>query len=149
MVSHDFNIEKMCKFADVLVGAVLVPGARSPIIVNRNVVRSMRPRSIIMDISIDQGGCIETSRPTSHTNPTFIEEGIIHYCVPNMTSVLGRTATHAMNNAFWPYIQKITDLGLNKAIDIDNSLARGVYMLQGEIVNPVMKDLFVSRRSAV
>ncbi|MEI7988717.1 MAG: alanine dehydrogenase [Chloroflexota bacterium] len=148
MVSHDFNLEKMCKFADVLVGAVLVPGARSPIIVDRDIVRSMRPRSIIIDISIDQGGCFETSRPTTHTNPTYIEEGIIHYCVPNMTSVLGRTATQAMNNAFWPYIQKISEQGLDDAIQNDTSLAHGVYMLRGEIVNPVMKDLFDSRRSA-
>jgi alanine dehydrogenase len=138
----------MCKFADVLVGAVLVPGARSPIIVDRDIVRSMRPRSIIIDISIDQGGCFETSRPTTHTNPTYIEEGIIHYCVPNMTSVLGRTATQAMNNAFWPYIQKISEQGLDDAIQNDTSLAHGVYMLRGEIVNPVMKDLFDSRRSA-
>jgi alanine dehydrogenase len=147
MVSHDFNIAKMCKFADVVVGAVLVPGARTPILVTRELVRSMRPRSIIMDISIDQGGCFETSRPTTHTNPTFIEEGIIHYCVPNMTSVLGRTATHAMNNAFWPYVQKIASQGLDKAVAQDTSLARGIYTTSGEIVNPELKAVFESRRS--
>ncbi len=147
MVSHDFNIAKVCKFADVLVGAVLVPGARSPILVSREKVRSMRPRSILMDISIDQGGCIETSRPTTHSNPTFVEEGIIHYCVPNMTSVLGRTATHSMNNAYWSYILLIAAHGVDEAITLDKSLERGVYIHHGEITHPVLQAAFESRRA--
>ena len=148
MVAHDFNIAKVCRFADVLVGAVLVPGARAPILVTREMVRSMRPKSIIMDISIDQGGCIETSHPTTHSNPTFIEEGIMHYCVPNMTSIIGRTTTHALNNAYWPYIQLIASNGIDTAISLDKSLARGVYLFHGEIVHPFLQAAFDSRRTS-
>jgi len=146
MVSHDFNVEKVCHFADVLVGAVLIPGARTPILVTREMVRSMRPQSVIMDISIDQGGCVETSRPTTHSNPTYVEEGVTHYCVPNMTSVLGRTATHAINNAAWPFIEKIAATGLEQAITKDPILARGIYTHRGEIVHPVLRMVFESRR---
>ncbi len=142
MVSHTFNIERVVRFADVLVGAVLVPGARAPILVTREMVRSMRPRSVIMDISIDQGGCVETSRPTTHSNPTFEEEGVIHYCVPNMTGVLGRTATHALNNASWPHVRLITELGLEKALEADPALARGVNTRDGEIVHPVLRAAY-------
>jgi alanine dehydrogenase len=148
MVSHDFNVAKVCKFADVLVGAVLVPGARAPILVTREMVRSMRPRSIIMDISIDQGGCIETSRPTTHLNPTFIEEGIIHYCVPNMTGVIGRTATHALNNATWPFIKMAADLGLEAALETSPALTRGLYTYNGEIQHRLLQNAFESRRVA-
>src|SRR5512139_1624542 len=104
MVSHDFNVRKVAKFADVLIGAVLVPGQRAPLVVTRDMVRTMRPRSAIIDVSIDQGGCVETSRPTTHKSPTFVEEGIIHFCVPNLPAVVARTATHAFNNAAWPYV---------------------------------------------
>lgn len=148
MVSHDFNIEKVCRFADVLVGAVLVPGARAPILVTREMVRSMKPRSIIIDTSIDQGGCVETSRPTTHTNPTFIEEDVIHYCVPNMTGVLGRTATHAMNNATWPYIQQIARLGLEQALQSYPALQRGVYTQRGQVMHPVLADVLETRRQS-
>jgi alanine dehydrogenase len=144
MVAHDFNIEKVCKFADVLVGAVLVPGERSPIVVTREMVKSMRPRSIIMDISIDQGGCVETSRPTTHDNPTYIVEDVIHYCVPNMTGVLGRTATHALNNATWPFIQMISEIGIDHAIDQTPALAKGIYTRQGQIVHRVLKQAYQS-----
>jgi len=138
MVSHPFNIRKAVKFADVLVGAVLVPGTRSPIVVTRDMVQSMKPRSIILDISIDQGGCVETSRPTTHRDPTFVEEDIIHYCVPNMTSVVARTATHAFNNAAWPFIQEIALVGLETALKVSSPLQRGVATLGGRIVNPLL-----------
>jgi len=105
LVAHAFNIERLCAFADVVIGAVLIPGQRAPIVVTREMVRAMRPRSVILDISIDQGGCVETSRPTTHASPTFLEEGILHYCVPNIPGVVARTATHAYLNAAWPYIR--------------------------------------------
>ena len=92
------NIERSVAYADVVVGAVLASGQRAPILVTREMVRSMKPRSVIMDVSIDEGGCIETSRPTSHEHPVYIEEGILHYCVPNMTGAVARTATHAFVN---------------------------------------------------
>lgn len=146
MVSHWFNIEKVCKFADILVGAILVPGARTPIVVNRAMIASMRRRSLVMDISIDQGGCFETSRPTTHSDPTFIEEGVLHYCVPNMTGVLGRTATHALHNASWPYISLIAKEGLEGALKASPTLARGVYTHNGDIRYPTLRDIYASRR---
>ncbi len=144
MVSHNFNIAKVVRFADILVGAVLVPGERAPILVTRDMVRSMRPRSVIIDASIDQGGCVETSRPTTHASPTFVEEGILHYCVPNMSGVIGRTATHAFNNAAWPYIQQIVRLGVEEAIKRDPALARGIATRNGEILNPALKAIYES-----
>jgi alanine dehydrogenase len=146
MVSHSFNIEKVCGFADVLVGSVLVPGARTPIVVDRETVKTMRPRSVVIDLSIDQGGCIETSRPTTHSNPTFIDEEIIHYCVPNMTGVLGRTATHTLGNASWPFVQLIAEIGLEKALEANSALKRGLYTHHGEIIHPHLKDSLEGRR---
>ncbi|CAG0931664.1 alanine dehydrogenase [Thermoflexales bacterium] len=139
MVSHEFNVRKVVKFADVLIGAVLLPGQRAPIVVTREMVQSMKPRSVIIDMSIDQGGCVETSRPTSHVSPTFVQEGIIHFCVPNMPSVVARTTTHAFNNAAWPYIQSVTRLGIDAALEADRALARGVNTRHGEIINPALR----------
>jgi len=146
MVSHEFNLEKVCTFADVLVGAVLVPGAKTPTVVNRAMIQSMRPRSVVIDLAIDQGGCIETSRPTTHSNPTYQEEGVIHYCVPNMTGVLGRTATHALNNASWPFIQLVAEVGLEKALEQNSALKRGLYTHHGEIVHSYLRDSLEGRR---
>lgn len=139
MVSHEFNLRKVVKFADVLIGSILLPGARTPIVITREMVRTMKPRSVIMDVAIDQGGCVETSRPTTHRVPTFIEENIIHYCVPNMTSVVARTATHAFNNAAWPYVQAVVRKGLDQAIAEDASLAHGVNTRSGDVVNPALR----------
>jgi alanine dehydrogenase len=138
MVSHEFNVRKVVKFADVVIGAVLLPGQRAPIIVTREMVQTMKPRSLIIDMSIDQGGCVETSRPTTHKSPTFVEESIIHFCVPNMPSVVARTATHAFNNAAWPYIQEVTRLGVDTALETIPALARGVNTRGGQIVNPAL-----------
>jgi alanine dehydrogenase len=146
MVSHDFNIEKVCSFADVLVGAVLVPGARTPIVVERDIIKTMRPRSVVIDLSIDQGGCIETSRPTTHSNPTFVDEDVIHYCIPNMTGVLGRTATHALGNASWPFVKMIAEIGIEKTLKTNSTLRRGVYTHQGEILHPYLQDALEGRR---
>jgi alanine dehydrogenase len=132
MVSNPVNLRKVVKFADVLVGAVLVPGSRAPVLVTREMVQEMKPRSLIIDIAIDQGGCVETSRPTSHQASTFIAENIIHYCVPNMAGVLGRTGTHALNNAAWPFVQQIADLGPDAAIAQNPALTRGVLTLHGQ-----------------
>jgi len=138
MVSHDFNLRKAARFADVLVGAVHVPGVRSPIVITRDILKAMKPHSIVMDISIDQGGCVETSRPTTHKNPTFVEENIIHYCVPNMTSVVARTATHAYNNAAWPFMREVAERGLDAALAALPALRRGVATHQGHVVNPAL-----------
>lgn len=139
MVSHSFNIRKVVRFADVLVGAVLAPGLRTPVLVSRELVREMRPRSIILDVAIDQGGCVETSRPTTHRSPIFVEENIIHYCVPNMSGVLGRTATHALNNAMWPYVHLLASHGIETANAECHPLARGVATHDGKIISPVLQ----------
>jgi alanine dehydrogenase len=141
MLSHSFNIRKVVSFADVLVGAVLVHGARTPTLVRRELVASMRPRSLIMDLSIDQGGCIETSRPTTHGTPTYVEENVIHYCVPNMAGVVGRTATHALNNATWPFVQEIVRNGVAAALKANRALARGLETHDGRIVNQALAEL--------
>jgi len=140
MVAHRFNLEKVLQFADVVVGAVLVAGARAPVIITRDMVRSMKPQSLIMDISVDQGGCVETTRPTTLDNPCYIAEGVIHYCVPNMTSAVARTATHALSNAAWPYIMAIATQGLDEAIRQHPDLGRGVNTRNGEVVHPALRS---------
>lgn len=149
MVSHDFNVRKVARFADVLVGAVLVHGERAPIIVPRQVVKSMKQRSVVMDISIDQGGCVETSRPTTHRTPTFIEENIIHYCVPNMTSIVARTATHAFNNAAWPFIQAAADQGIDSALASMPALQRGVSIRRGLVTNAALEAHVAGKEGAL
>lgn len=138
MVSHAFNIRKVVRFADVLVGAVLQPGERAPIVVTRDMVKTMRQRSVILDISIDQGGCVETSRPTTHRDPTFIEEHVIHYCVPNMTSVVARTATHAFNNSAWPFMWEIASAGISPALAESAALRNGVMLHDGHVTHPAL-----------
>src|SRR3990170_3998587 len=116
MISTKRNLERATAYADVVVGAVLVSGQRAPILVTREMVRAMKPRSVIMDVSIDEGGCVETSRPTTHEHPAYMEEGILHYCVPNMPGVVARTATHAFVNAALPYILEIVEHGIEEAM---------------------------------
>jgi len=120
------NIETSVMYADVVVGAVLATGQRAPIVVTREMVRSMKPRSVIMDVSIDEGGCVETSRPTTHEHPVYIEENILHYCVPNITGAVARTATHVFVNVAMPYILEIANKGAEGAIATNPDLAFAV-----------------------
>ncbi|MBO9361416.1 MAG: alanine dehydrogenase [Thermoflexus sp.] len=147
MVLHPYNLRKVVRFADVLIGAVLVPGARTPVLVTREMVRTMKPRSLIMDISIDQGGCVETSRPTTHRAPIFVEEGVIHYAVPNITGVLGRTATYALTNALWPFLEEIARVGLEEALDWHPALARGVNTREGQVTHPELARVLETEAS--
>jgi len=117
MMSTPLNIKRATAYADVAIGAVLVSGERSPVLVTREMVKAMKPRSVILDVSIDQGGCFETSRPTTHDNPVYIEEEVTHYCVPNLSGVVARTATHAFVNAAMPYILELANRGINDAIE--------------------------------
>ena len=133
MIYNPLNVTRACAYADVVVGAVLVPGERPPIVITRDMVRAMKPRAIIMDVSIDEGGCVETSRPTTHERPTYIEEGVIHYCVPNMPSIVARTATHAFLNAAFPFIVELANRGVDRAIAENPAIARGVYTQHGEL----------------
>ena len=135
MVAYPFNIARVARFVEVLIGAILTPGARAPIIVTREMVRSMKKGAIILDFSIDQGGCVETSRPTTLRDPIFIEEGVVHFCVPNVPGAVPRTATHAFNNAVWPCIRHIAEMGLEQALEELPALARGVATKDGKILN--------------
>lgn len=121
--------------SDVVIGAVLVAGARAPKLVSRDMVSSMRPGSVVADIAIDQGGCIETSRPTTHSEPTYIEEGVVHYCVANMPGAVARTSTLALTSATLPYLAKIADEGIEGAAAADPVLAKGLSTLGGELVS--------------
>jgi alanine dehydrogenase len=132
MLSTPRNLSRVCEYADVLVGAVLVPGSRSPIIVTREMVKKMKHRSIFIDISIDQGGCSETSRPTTLEHPSYVEENVVHYCVPNMPSVVARTATYGFVNAAMGYILEIANLGVEKAIE-NPAIEAGVNTYKGDL----------------
>jgi alanine dehydrogenase len=135
MIATPRNLERVCAYADVVVGAVLVPGERAPIVVSRNVVASMKPRAVIIDLSIDQGGCFETSRPTMHDRPTYVEEGVIHYCVPNIPGVVGRTATHAYINASMNYIVELATNGIDATIENNPAIAAAINTHNGELRN--------------
>jgi alanine dehydrogenase len=135
LVSNPININRALSYADVLVGAILVPHQRAPIVVTREQVKMMKPRSIIIDMSIDEGGCVETSRPTTHDQPTFIEEGVIHYCVPNVPSVCARTATYAYVNAAFPYILELANKGIDRTIQDNPSLEIAINTHNGHLVH--------------
>lgn len=137
MISTRRNIERATAFADVVVGAVLVSGKRAPIIVTREMVRAMKPRSIIIDVSIDQGGCVETSRPTTHEHPTYVEEGAVHYCVPNIPGVVARTASHVFLNAAIPYILDVANNGIEEAMKEYPSIEAAVNTHNGKMLNLV------------
>ncbi len=132
MISNPVNIARACAYADLVVAAVLIPGERPPIVVTREILKAMKPRSVIMDISIDEGGCVETSRPTTLERPTFNEEGIIHYCVPNIPSVVARTSTYAFVNEAFPYILEIARQGVEKAVSENPAIQLGAVCFQGE-----------------
>jgi alanine dehydrogenase len=136
VMSNRANIEEEVRSADLLIGAVLVPGARAPRLVTRSMVRRMRPGSAIVDISIDQGGCVETSRPTTLESPTFVAENVVHYCVTNMPSIVPRTSTYALTNATFAYALEIADKGLRRALLEDAPLRRGVNVYDGHVVHP-------------
>jgi alanine dehydrogenase len=121
--------------ADVVIGAVLVPGAKAPKLVTREMIASMRPGSVVVDIAIDQGGCFETSRPTTHSDPTYIEEGVVHYCVANIPGAVARTSTLALTSSTLPYLVTVADHGVTGAAAADPALARGLSTIGGKLVN--------------
>jgi len=133
LIATSKNIERTCAYADVVVGAILVPGERTPIVVTRETVQSMKPRSMIIDMSIDEGGCVETSRPTTHEHCTYIEENVIHYCVPNIPAAVARTATHAFVNAAMLYILDLANKDFDRAIRETPALEKAVSIHNGEM----------------
>jgi alanine dehydrogenase len=128
-------IEQHVTTADLVIGAVLVPGAVAPRLITRDMIRRMRPGSVFVDIAIDQGGCAETSRSTTHASPTYVEEGVVHYCVTNMPGAVPRTSTFALNNATLPYILALASKGYRKAIQDDPHLANGVNVVHGRLTS--------------
>jgi alanine dehydrogenase len=136
------NIAKAVRFADLVVGAVLLKGEKAPHLVTEDMVRDMKVGSVIVDASIDQGGCVETSRLTSIGDPVFIRHGVIHYCVPNMTASVARTATAALTNALLPYLMEITDGGLLNALRRDAGLVKGVCTYDGNCTNEAVAKVF-------
>ncbi len=145
MLASQHNLAKMTAFADVLLSAVLLPGQRAPIVVTREMVQRMRPRSIIIDYSIDQGGSVETIRPTTHRDPIYVAEGVIHYGVPNITGIIGRTATHVLSNVTIGFVQTLARDGLAKAMEDVPAIARCVNIRDGKIVYPGLQPLFQER----
>jgi alanine dehydrogenase len=131
------HLERFIAIADVVVGSVLIPGGRAPDLITEAMVKTMKPDSVILDISIDQGGCVETSRPTSADQPTFKIHGVTHYCVPNMTANAPRTASRALTIAALPYLEEIATLGLDEALRRDPPFARGVYLYKGAMTHAI------------
>jgi alanine dehydrogenase len=129
------NIEKEVQSADLVIGAVLIPGAAAPKLVSRDMVHRMRPGSVLVDISIDQGGCFETSRPTTHSEPIYVEEGVIHYCVTNMPGAVARTSSFALNNATLPFVLQLADKGWKRALQDDVHLRRGLNVYSRRITH--------------
>lgn len=142
LMGSKYNLERMTRIADVLIGAVLRPGERAPVMITRDMVRTMRKGSVIIDLAIDHGGCIETSRPTTLEHPTFIDDGIIHYCVPNITSSVSRTSTKVLSNLVVHYLHAIGDLGIDRALEANTALRRGLYLHRGKICKKNIAERF-------
>ena len=133
LFSSKANLQDMVCQADLVIGAVLIPGAAAPKLVDRSMLKRMKPGAVLVDVAIDQGGCFETSRPTTHDSPTFIEEGIVHYCVANMPGAVARTSTYALNNVTLPHVLRIADLGWKEAMRLDFNLANGLNVYDGQV----------------
>lgn len=136
----EYNLERAVPIADVVIGAVSIHGETAPKLITETMLRTMKPRSVIIDAAIDQGGCTETSHPTNWANATYVTENVIHFCVPNMPSNISRTATYALSNAILPYAFRIAEVGIEKAMQQDYGLARGVYAYKGDALRNVVAN---------
>ena len=140
LMASEENVAKTVRSADLVVGSVLVPGAQAPKLVSRELVQAMRKGSAMVDIAIDQGGCFETSRPTSHDDPMYIDEGVVHYCVTNMPGGVARTSTEALCAVTLPYIESLANQGVKPALKQNPGLGKGVNVCAGQIVHPVVEE---------
>ncbi len=136
LAANAMNIENAVLKADLLIGAVFVSGSRTPHLVDRRTVEGMKDGSVIVDVDVDYGGCVETSKPTTLQDPTFVEAGVIHYCVKNVPATVPITSTHALSNALLPYVRKLSGLGLTDALNSDPGLKQGVTVADGSVVSP-------------
>jgi alanine dehydrogenase len=142
LYSDRHNILDSLTRADLLIGAVLIPGAKAPRLVRREDLKRMPKRAVIIDVAIDQGGCMETSRPTTHSQPTYIEEDVVHYCVTNMPGAVGRTSTYALTNVTLPYVLQLAKKGFEQAIAQNAALALGVNIHRGKVTNAAVAETF-------
>ena len=140
ITSNRGAVERSVAEADLVIGAVLVPGGRAPTVVSDDMIRSMKPGAVVIDIAIDQGGCIETSHETTHSDPTFERHGVVHYAVGNMPGAVPHTSTHALTNATLPYLAELSRLGAAEAVRCDPALAAGLNIAGGAVVNPAVAD---------
>jgi alanine dehydrogenase len=140
LYSNEAHLIDLLPTVDLLIGAVLVPGAKAPKLINREMLRKMRPGSVLVDIAIDQGGCAETSRPTTHDHPVYVEEGVTHYCVANMPGAYARTATQALTNVTYRYIEMLADLGLKEACQKQPALIGGINVMGGKLTHKAVAE---------
>jgi alanine dehydrogenase len=133
LYSNEAHLLELLPSVDLLIGAVLVPGAKAPRLIRREMLRCMRPGSVLVDIAIDQGGCAETSRPTTHDDPVFVEEGVNHYCVANMPAAYARTATQALTHVTYRYVELLADHGLAEACRLNPALSGGINVMRGQL----------------
>ena len=138
--SNAYNLRRYARTADLVIGAVLIPGAKAPRLITRAHLKLMQPGAVIVDVAVDQGGCCETTKPTTHEDPTYIVDGIVHYCVANMPGAVGRTSTIALTNATLPYALRLADLGYLEAARQDPGIAEGVNIAEGRITNRAVAD---------
>jgi alanine dehydrogenase len=136
LMSNPYNTKKLVSSADLLIGAVLIPGAKTPKLVSREMIRTMKDGAVLVDVAIDQGGCAETSRPTTHADPTYVVDGVIHYCVTNMPGAVPRTSTFALTNATFRYALEIANKGWEGAARTNPEIAAGVNMIRGKVTHP-------------
>jgi len=142
MMSNPYNIRKLIKHADLVIGAVLIPGAKAPHLVTKEMLKDMKEGSVVVDVSVDQGGCIETCRPTTHENPTYVVDGVVHYCVANMPGAVPMTSTIALTNATLPYAVQLANEGYEKAISQNKELRLGLNVIDGTIVYQGVAEAF-------
>jgi alanine dehydrogenase len=141
-MSNRHSVGEAVAEADLLIGAVLIPGAKAPKLVSEAMIRTMRPGAVVVDVAIDQGGCIETARPTSHSDPIYEIDGVIHYCVTNMPGAVPRTSTYALSNVTLPYALTLADQGFLDAVRHDAGLAKGVNVYAGQITYGAVAEAF-------
>lgn len=142
MVSNEYTIRELVKDHDLIVGAVLIPGAKAPMLVTRDMLKTMRKGTVLVDVAVDQGGCIETCTPTTHENPTFIIDDVVHYCVANMPGAVPYTSTLALTNATLPYAVRLANMGWKKACQENLDLKKGLNIIKGEVVYKGVADTF-------
>ena len=149
LYSDRHTIRDQLRLADLVIGAVLIPGAKAPRLITRQDLKLMKPGSVIIDVAIDQGGCVETSRPTTHSDPTYLEEGILHYCVTNMPGAVGRTSTFALCNVTLPWVMQLAKFGIEQAIRQSPPLASAANIHRGRVTNEAVAETFGLKYEAI